>query len=324
MATPLLEIKHLYINFDIYGGILKVLDGVNLTVQSGEKVGLVGETGCGKSITMKAIMGILPTPPGKIPRGEILFNGKNILRMKPKELRDIRREMSVIPQDPVASLNPVFKVGTQLMDVIKYSVNSKGSLSKKALKDRAIDILKEVELPDPERNLENYPVQLSGGMQQRILIAMALVTGPHLLIADEPSTALDVTTQDQILRLMREMAEKRRVSILLITHNLGIIRQLTDRTYVMYAGQVAEVARTKDLFSDAMHSYTRGLISSVPRLTGGGIAPGIKGMIPDYMGPPRGCRFRPRCDYAMPICEKKPPIFRVGEDHEVACFLYQR
>jgi len=284
MATPLLEIKHLYINFDIYGGILKVLDGVNLTVQSGEKVGLVGETGCGKSITMKAIMGILPTPPGKIPRGEILFNGKNILRMKPKELRDIRREMSVIPQDPVASLNPVFKVGTQLMDVIKYSVNSKGSLSKKALKDRAIDILKEVELPDPERNLENYPVQLSGGMQQRILIAMALVTGPHLLIADEPSTALDVTTQDQILRLMREMAEKRRVSILLITHNLGIIRQLTDRTYVMYAGQVAEVARTKDLFSDAMHSYTRGLISSVPRLTGGGIAPGIKGMIPDYMG----------------------------------------
>lgn len=325
MAIPLLEIKDLHVWFKIFGGVLKVLDGVNLVVRKGEKVGLVGETGCGKTITMKATIGILPMPPAEVPKGKILFQGKNILKMSPTELQEIRgRGMSMIPQDPTASLNPVFKIGDQLMGVIKYSANSRRYLSKKEIKGRIIDILKEVRLPDPQRIMNSYPIQLSGGMQQRVLIAMALATGPDLLIADEPTTALDVTTQDQILRLMREMVEKRGVSILIITHNLGVVRELTDRTYIMYAGHVVEIARTKDLFSEAMHPYTRGLISSVPKLTGEGIAPGIKGMIPDYSNPPKGCRFRPRCDYVMPICERKPPIFKVGEDHEVACFLYQR
>lgn len=324
MAIPLFEIKDLSINFHMFESILKVLDGVSLLVQKGEKVGLVGETGCGKSITMRATLGLLPMPPGRISTGEILFHGEDILKMKSTKLRDLRGKISLIPQDPAASLNPVFKVGYQLTDAVKYSAKRIEDLRNKKRKTIAIDILKEVGLPDPERNMDSYPVQLSGGMKQRVLIAMALVTQPEFLIADEPSTALDVTIQDQILRLMRQMVEKRGLSILIITHNLGVIRQLTDRTYVMYAGQVVEIARTRDLFSERMHPYTRGLISSVPKLTGEGVTRGIKGMIPDYANPPKGCRFRPRCDFATPICEEKPLASKVGESHEVACFLYQR
>lgn len=324
MENEILNIKNLHIHFKVYEGRLKVLDGVDLVVQRGEKVGLVGETGCGKSITMKATIGILPMPPGEIPEGEILFMGKDVLKMTNKEREDFRgKRISLIPQDPMASLNPVFKIGTQLMDVIKYSSDSQKKLSKKKMKEKTIAILDEVELPDPERNLENYPIQLSGGMKQRVLIAMALVSELDLLFADEPTTALDVTIQDQILRLMRELVDRRKVSILWITHNLGNIRELTDRTYIMYAGQVVEVAETETIFSDPLHPYSRGLIDSVPKLTGEGIAPGIRGMIPDYMDPPPGCRFQPRCDHAISLCEKKPPLLETEEDHQVACFLYQ-
>jgi len=229
----------------------------------------------------------------------------------------------MIPQGATESLNPVFTIGDQLMAVIRYSGDSRRTLSKQEMKGRAMDILKEVRIPDAERIMRSYAIQLSGGMRQRVLIGMALATEATLLIADEPSTALDVTTQEQILRLMREMVEKRSVSIIIITHNLAVVRQLTDRTYIMYAGNVVEVARTRDLFSEAMHPYTRGLMNSVPKLSGKGIAPGIKGMIPDYFDPPQGCRFRPRCDQVMTACKEKPPLFKVGEDHEVACFLYQ-
>ena len=325
VTTPLLEIKDLHVWFEVFGGVLKVLDGVNIGVRKGEKVGIVGETGCGKTVMMKAMMGVLPMPPGRIPRGEILFQGKDILKMSPTELGDMRgRDISMIPQGATESLNPVFKIGDQLMAVIRYSGDSRKALSKQDLKSRAMDMLEEVRIPDVKRIMRSYSIQLSGGMRQRVLIAMALATEATLLIADEPSTALDVTTQEQILRLMREMVKKRSVSIIIITHNLGVVRQLTDRTYIMYAGNVAETARTRDLFSEAMHPYTHGLIDSVPKLTGKGIAPGIKGMIPDYLDPPKGCRFRPRCDHVMAICEKKPPLFKVGEDHEAACFLYQR
>jgi peptide/nickel transport system ATP-binding protein len=268
---------------------------VSLEVREGEKVGVVGETGCGKTVTMKAMMGVLPMPPGRIPKGEILFQGKDILKMSSTELRNMRgRDMSMIPQGATESLNPVFTIGDQLMAVIRYSGDSQRTSSRQELKDRAMDILKEVRIPDTERIMRSYAIQLSGGMRQRVLIGMAQATEATLLIADEPSTALDVTTQEQILRLMREMVEKRSVSIIIITHNLGVVRQLTDRTYIMYAGSVVEVARTRDLFSEAMHPYTRGLMNSVPKLSGKGIAPGIKGMIPDYFDPPQGCRFRPR------------------------------
>ncbi|MCK4246535.1 ABC transporter ATP-binding protein [Candidatus Bipolaricaulota bacterium] len=325
MPFPLLEVRDLRIDFDMYEGTFKVLDGFSLVVQKGEKVGIVGETGCGKSITMQAALGILPMPPGRISSGEIRFLGKDLLTANARDLKEIRSRISLIPQDPSASLNPVFKVGTQLMDVIKYSASSRGQTGNAKERRRlALNALKEVGLPDPERNMNSYPIQLSGGMQQRILIAMALVTEPELLIADEPSTALDVTIQDQILRLMKEIVDKRQLTIVIITHNLGVVRELTDRTYVMYAGQLAEVARTKHLFSQSKHPYTQGLIKSVPKLTGEGISSGIEGMIPDYSNPPNGCRFRPRCEYAMAICEEKPPDFVVEEEHKVACFLYRK
>jgi len=325
MPFPLLEVRDLRIDFDMYEGTFKVLDGFSLVVQKGEKVGIVGETGYGKSITMQAALGILPMPPGRISSGEIRFLGKDLLTANARDLKEIRSRISLIPQDPSASLNPVFKVGTQLMDVIKYSASSRGQTGNAKERRRlALNALKEVGLPDPERNMNSYPIQLSGGMQQRILIAMALVTEPELLIADEPSTALDVTIQDQILRLMKEIVDKRQLTIVIITHNLGVVRELTDRTYVMYAGQLAEVARTKHLFSQSKHPYTQGLIKSVPKLTGEGISSGIEGMIPDYSNPPNGCRFRPRCEYAMAICEEKPPDFVVEEEHKVACFLYRK
>jgi len=325
MPFPIVEVRDLRIDFDMYEGTFKVLDGFSLVVEKGEKVGIVGETGCGKSITMQAVLGILPMPPGRISSGEMCFLGENLLTVTPKALKNIRSRISLIPQDPSASLNPVFKIGTQLTDVIKHSASSRGQTADaKGRRRLALNALREVGLPDPERNMNSYPIQLSGGMQQRILIAMALVTEPELLVADEPSTALDVTIQDQILRLMKELVDNRQLTIVIITHNLGVVRELTDRTYVMYAGQLAEVARTKHLFSHSKHPYTQGLIESVPKLTGEGISPGIEGMIPDYSDPPKGCRFRPRCEYAMAICEEKPPDFVIEEEHKVACFLYRQ
>jgi len=327
MNTSLLEIKDLHVSFKVYEGILKVLNGVDVRVGKKEKVGLIGETGCGKTTTMKAIMRILPVLSASIPKGRILFEGKNILEMNLRELQKVRRRnISIVFQDPTAALNPVFKVGEQLVDVIKYSKKEGGtSLSDREVKAEAVQLLKEVALPDPERIMENYPIQLSGGMRQRICIAMALASANDLLIADEPGTSLDVTIEDQILRLLKQLVEEKDTSIVLISHALGAVRGLVDKVYVMYAGSMVEVVDTEGLFSDPLHPYTRGLLRAVPKLTGGGIAEGIRGRIPDYLNPPEGCRFYPRCEHAMRICEKnKPPFFNSGENHEVACFLYQR
>ncbi|MBA7499669.1 Oligopeptide transport ATP-binding protein OppD [subsurface metagenome] len=325
MPKPLLEIKDLHVWFKVFGGILKVLDGVNFIVWPGEKVGLVGEMGCGKTTTMKAIMRILPIPPAMVPKGEILFKGKDILQMGQTELQQIRRkEISMIFQDPTAALNPVFTIGTQLQDAVRFAEKSGRNTEKEDIRTRAIQVLKEVSLPDAERVLQNYSLQLSGGMRQRVCISMALVSTNELLIADEPGTSLDVTIKDQILRLLRELAEKRSTSIILISHALGAVRGMTDRLYVMYAGSMVEVAKTKDLFAHPLHPYSQGLLAATPRLTGGGIGEGIDGRIPEYISPPTGCRFHPRCKQAMPICkDKKPPFFKVGENHEVACFLFQ-
>jgi peptide/nickel transport system ATP-binding protein len=325
MPKPLLEIKDLHVWFKVFGGILKVLDGVNFIVWPGEKVGLVGEMGCGKTTTMKAIMRILPIPPAMIPKGEILFKGKDILQMRQTELQQIRRkEISMIFQDPTAALNPVFTIGTPLQDAVRFAGKSGRNTEKEDIRTRAIQVLKEVSLPDAERVLQNYSLQLSGGMRQRVCISMALVSTNELLIADEPGTSLDVTIKDQILRLLRELAEKRSTSIILISHALGAVRGMTDRLYVMYAGSMVEVAKTKDLFAHPLHPYSQGLLAATPRLTGGGIGEGIDGRIPEYISPPTGCRFHPRCKQAMPICkDKKPPFFKVGENHEVACFLFQ-
>lgn len=325
MTAPLLlEIKNLQVHFAVYGGRLKVLDGINLDVHSGEKVGLVGETGCGKTTTMKAILRVLPMPPAKIPGGEIFFKGRDILKMNANELHQVRgRGISMIFQDPTAALNPVFSVGQQLEAVIGFAAGKGQQMSRQEIHQQAASSLLEVSLADPERLLRSYPVQLSGGMRQRVCIGMALATNPELLIADEPGTSLDVTIQDQVLRLLRKLVEDKDTSVILITHTLGIVRELTDRVYVMYAGNVVEVAATQKLFAQPLHPYTQGLIQTVPRLTGGGIASGIPGRIPVYLNPPPGCRFHPRCTQAMDICRvQKPPAYQIEAGHEVACFLY--
>lgn len=323
-APVLLDIKDLHVQFSVYGGRLKVLDGINMTVHSGEKVGLVGETGCGKTTTMKAILRVLPMPPARIPGGEIYFKGKDILKMGSGELHQVRgRGISMIFQDPTAALNPVFSVGQQLEAVIGTAAAKGQRLSAGEIHAQAVASLQEVALADPERLLHSYPIQLSGGMRQRVCIGMALATHPELLIADEPGTSLDVTIQDQVLRLLRSLVENKNTSVIFITHSLGIVRELTDRVYVMYAGNVVEASTTPKLFARPLHPYTQGLIQTVPRLTGGGIASGIQGRIPNYLNPPSGCRFHPRCPAAMDICRvQKPPAFRVEEGHEVACFLY--
>jgi len=323
MSEPLLEIRDLHVGFDIYGGHLEVLDGVNFAVGKGEKVGLVGETGCGKTTTMKTVMRILPIPPAKLRDGEVFYKGKNLLRVNLRKVRGVKgKGLSMIFQDPTAALNPVFTIGRQLMDVVRYSTGADRSGDK--IRDRAIGALKDVAMPDPERILSNYPIQLSGGMRQRICIAMALVTGWEFLIADEPTTSLDVTIQDQVLRLLGNLVEEKGNSTVLITHSLGIVREWTDRVYVMYAGTMVEAAPTKELFSKALHPYTQGLMKAVPRLTGEGMAEGVTGRIPNYLTPPAGCRFHPRCPHVMPICEKeRPPFFDVEDAHQVACFLYK-
>jgi len=322
-TPPLLEVHDLRVHFKVFGGHLKVLDGVNMVVRAGEKVGLVGESGCGKTTTMKAILRILPEPPAEVVGGQVLFRGKDVLRMRPDELRQLRgRGISMIFQDPTAALNPVFTVGQQLGDVIRYS-HGDGRVDARQIQSKALQALKGVALADPERLLHSYPIQLSGGMRQRVCIAMALATQPELLIADEPGTSLDVTIQDQILRLLHNLVVERNTSVILITHTLGVVREVTDRVYVMYAGSIVESAPTKALFANPMFPYTRGLMQSVPRLSGGGVAEGIPGRIPNYLNPPSGCRFHPRCPYAMEICQReKPPVFMVGEEHYVSCYLY--
>jgi peptide/nickel transport system ATP-binding protein len=231
----------------------------------------------------------------------------------------------MIFQDPTAALNPVFTIGQQLDAVIKNASPANKKLSKRKIQEKAIIQLKEVALADPERLLDSYPIQLSGGMRQRVCIGMALSTDPELLIADEPGTSLDVTIQDQVLRLLHELVERKGTSVILITHTLGVVREMTDRVYVMYAGRMVEVAPTRELFTNPFHPYTQGLMESVPKLTGGGVTAGIPGRIPSYLNPPQGCRFHPRCPQVMERCKiENPPFFTTNEDHKVACFLFNQ
>jgi len=324
----LLDIKDLHVWYRVYGGYLKVLNGVHLMVREGEQVGLVGEAGCGKTTTMKSILQILPSGDFKIPQGQILYKGKDILKMSFKGIQNIRsKEIAMVFQDPTVALNPVYNVGTQIKDVIKYSsAFQEDKHNKKKIKGQAIKAIKEVSLPDPERMLINYPFQLSGGMRQRICIAMAVSSPKDLLIMDEPGTSLDVTIQDQVMKLLDDILKKRKnASSILITHSLGVAREMTDRIYVMYAGMIVESALSADLFKNPVHPYTKGLIEAVPKITGGGITTGIFGRIPSYLNPPSGCRFQPRCKQAIPICLEKPPqLIEIEEDHLVACHLIKR
>ncbi len=317
----LLDVKNLKVSYKTYRGILKVLDGINLRIEKGEKIGIIGESGAGKTTTVKAIMRTLPNN-AIIEEGEIIYNGRDLLRMDEKTFNLIRRrKFAMIFQDPTASLNPVFKVGQQLVDILKYSKEENRDYDE--LKEEILQAFKEVMLPDPERVFNSYPFQLSGGMRQRVCIAIALATAQELLIADEPTTNLDVTIQDQILRLIKDLVNKKNLSVILISHALGAVRSMVDRVYVMYAGTIVESAKADELFKRPKHPYTVALLRSVPRLTGGGVSQGIKGEMPDYLHPPQGCRFHPRCDYRRDICaSKRPPATHIGDHCEVFCHLF--
>jgi len=332
-ADPLLDIEDIHIHFQAYEGIARVINGVSLRVREGETVALVGETGCGKSITSRAVMGLLPGP-ARVVRGNITFRGESLLGLSKADLqRRVRgRGISMVFQDPMTSLNPVFTVGEQLTNVVLWqgrrfnlAAHFRTALDRgrlRAARERAIEMLDRVRIPAPEKTFDRYPVELSGGMRQRVLIALALISKPQLLIADEPGTALDVSIQDQILELLKDLVSTRNISVLYITHDLGVARNVSDRIYVMYAGEVVEEASTPSMFRHQHHPYSRGLLASVPKLTGD-MGDGIEGRIPDYYDPPSGCRFAPRCRQALPECrETRPPLVEVQDGHRVACHLY--
>ncbi|MBC7094456.1 ABC transporter ATP-binding protein [Thermococcus sp.] len=316
--SDLLRIENLYVNFRTLWGIAKALNGINLTIKEGEIFGLVGETGCGKSVTASSILRLLPS--NAEVSGKILFKGENILKKSEEEMRKIRgKEISIIFQDPMTSLNPLFKIKDQMVDVITLHNN----LSKEEAENYAKDLLKKVGLPDPERVLNSYPHELSGGMRQRAMIAIALSSNPSLLIADEPTTALDVTIQKQILMLILELKETYGFSVLFITHDLGVVAELCDRVGVMYAGNIVEIAPTEELFEKPLHPYTQGLLSVVPDPRYKKELKPLRGSVPSLLNPPTGCRFHPRCDYATDLCkEQKPKLIEYSPNHFVACHLY--
>jgi peptide/nickel transport system ATP-binding protein len=320
--SSVVRLKDLHVEYKTYAGMVKVLNGVNFHVDAGEKVAIVGETGCGKTTTVKSILRILARN-SRVPKGEVLFRGENVLRMTPAQIRTLRGSgVSMIFQDPTMSLNPVFTIGEQMMEVIRNS-GTPGADRREVQQELAIMALKETAMPDPERIMLSYPFQLSGGMRQRVCIAMSLATPRDMVIADEPTTNLDVTIQDQVLKILKERVESKHTSLILITHSLGVARETSDRIYVMYAGNMVETAPIRDLFREQLHPYTQALMRCIPRLSGGGVAEGIPGRIPNYLTPPRGCRFAPRCPQAMDRClEEKPEFISCGDGHMVACFLY--
>jgi len=318
--TRLLEVENLHVFYEVYEGVLKVLNGTNLYVRRGEKVGLIGEAGCGKTTMLKGIARILPMPPAQIGDGRICFKGKDILDDEKEGVRMVRKGVSMIFQDPTASLNPTLTVRTLMSDVLK----SEDPHMPKAKRNASmIEALERVAMPSAQRVLDSYSIQLSGGMRQRVCIAMALLKDVDLLLADEPTTSLDVTIEEQILDLLNDLVARSQKSMILVSHALGSVRKMTDRVYVMYAGDIAESGPTKDVFERPLHPYTRGLFEATPKLTGAGVSDGIAGEIPSYLEPPEGCRFSPRCPKGMQVClEKKPPIFALNNRREVACYLY--
>jgi len=323
MSDILLNIKGLRTHFYTEGGVVKAVDGVDLELKKGETLGIVGESGSGKSITAMSVMGLIPNPPGKIVAGEILFNGEDLVKKSEAEMCSIRgNSIAMIFQDPMTSLNPVITIGEQIAENIRLHQG----LGKKAAWARAVEMLAKVGIPDAAQRAKAYPHQFSGGMRQRAMIAMALSCNPKLLIADEPTTALDVTIQAQILDLMRQLKEEYHTSIMMITHDLGVVAELCDHVLVMYAGRPVEFADVQSLFTGARHPYTWGLLASIPRLdeeTKQRLEP-IQGQPPDLRNLPEGCRFAERCPRAMERCWASFPELReLTAGHRVACHLYE-
>ncbi len=324
---PLLSIQEFSLEFDTFDGVYKAIDRVNIDLAKGESLGIVGETGCGKSVTAKSVLRLVPSPPARVRSGRIMFKDEDLLTLGEVRMQAIRgNDIAMIFQDPMTYLNPVFSVGAQLVDVImahQRFLPEGERMRKRDARDWAIEMLRKVHLPNPERQVKAYPYQLSGGMRQRVLIAMALSGRPQILIADEPTTALDVTIQAQILDLIGELVDDLGLSVILITHDLGVVASLCDRVVVMYAGQVVEDAKVKDLFDSPAHPYTRGLLGAVPHP---GRPPetlaGIPGSLPNLLTPPEGCRFQDRCDHAMDACGRMPALFSLNAEQSVACWLH--
>ncbi len=319
-VEKILELKNLQVSFETFGGEVQAVRGVDLTLHKGETLAIVGESGSGKSVTSKAIMGLIESPPGRIKNGEILFEGNNLLKYSKHQIQKVRgKDISMIFQDPMTALNPTMKIGSQIMEgLIKHQ-----EISKHDARKRAIELLALVGIPNPDKRVDEFPHQFSGGMRQRVVIAIALACNPKILIADEPTTALDVTIQAQILDLMRDIQEKMGTSIILITHDLGVVANLAQRVAVMYGGKIIETGTLDEIFYKPKHPYTWGLLSSMPKLhakTDKLLA--IPGTPPDLRKPPKGCPFAPRCPYAMDVCIDHMPQYTASSlSQKTACWL---
>jgi oligopeptide/dipeptide ABC transporter ATP-binding protein len=320
-SGKLLDVRNLRTTFYTKKGIVKAVDGVSYKINRGESLGLVGESGCGKSVSALSMMRLIPIPPGKIEAGEVWFDGIDLLKLPMRDMRKIRgNRISMIFQDPMTSLNPVLTVGEQVAEAIKLHQ----ALTKQEILQKVVEYFSMVGLPSPEDRLENYPHQLSGGMRQRVGIAMALSCNPSLLIADEPTTALDVTIQAQILEIMANLMREIQTSLILITHNLGLVVELANKVAVMYAGHISEFGRVEHIFENPKHPYTIGLHESIPKISEkrSRLIP-IPGDVPDLINPPSGCPFHPRCSKALPVCrEEYPQEVEIEPGHQVSCHLY--
>ena len=325
MGEKLLEIRGLKTHFATDDGMVQAVDGVDLTVAKGETLGVVGESGCGKTVTAMSILKLVPMPPGRIVAGQILWRGRDLVPLPPEAMNGIRaKEIAIVFQEPMTSLNPVYTVGEQIAEVVRRHEG----LGRRAALAKTVDMLRLVQIPNPQRRVHDYPHQFSGGMRQRVMIAMALACDPKLLIADEPTTALDVTIQAQILELLHDMKSRFGMAVMLITHAMGVVAETAQRVVVMYAGKVIEEASVEQLFGRPRHPYTRGLIRSIPRIDRAASAKTrletIGGVVPSLLNPPAGCRFAARCQYAMAKCrESVPPLLQVADGHKVACVLEQ-
>lgn len=319
--SEILKVEDLKTHFFTEQGTVRAVDGIDLSICSGETLGLVGESGSGKSMTAMSIMRLVPSPPGKIVSGRVLFRGEDLLTIEEGKMRKIRGdEISMIFQEPMTSLNPVYTIGEQISEVFQFHRD----MSRGEIEERSIDMLRQVEIPSPESRYNDYPHQLSGGMRQRIMIAMALALSPSLMIADEPTTALDVTIQASILELINKIKEEMEMSVILITHDLGVVSEVADRVSVMYAGVIVEESKVTDLFKNPLHPYTQALLKSLPsRNVGGKRLFTIPGSVPKLYDLPRGCRFNPRCRHVMERClVEEPEMKGTDPSHMVRCWLY--